>query len=308
MHPPLLRLPPLLSLLLFSKVRAQDPTSPPPPPRPWLHTFSGCMIFQGSCERHPSSPSTGYFLDDFEDSSTNETRCLQRASEFHAWCGNHFTNRTVAVFLDTYGMEVFPPFGCAIFQRSCPTVSTTTKKDSYSGVFYDDHEGAFANETKCLHRAAEFRAWCHPKDSPEAVAALYAPSAISAVVTKQTLNDDDFEDSSTTSEIKRSPTLDLLERMHAAQAVNPDPVAVKALLEKQALEAAAAAAEKKRVAAEKKRNEDTEITFNTTLRAMWPVSRASSFARMAVPAALFELAGMYLDCRSPPMPPLDGVS
>ena len=255
--------------------------------KPWLGTFSGCLIHQPACvrlrlypipekliypnstlaslahqERHPDAK-TGYFLDNFEESGTNETRCLHRALEYHAWCGNYFVNRTVAVFLDTYGMEVFPPFGCAIFQRSCPMVQQQRQQQqqqqgsggdsSYDGVWFDNFEGAFTNETKCLHRAAEYRAWCHAKDSPEWVSALYAPSAISSVVSEKIqVGDKDAE---------QTP----------------------------------------------KGAGEGGMEFNTTLRALWPVARSSNFATVAIPTALFELAGMYLDCRSPPMPFVDGM-
>lgn len=233
--------------------------------KPWLGTFFGCLIWQPSCERHADAQ-LGYFLDDFEGSASNETRCMLRASEYHAWCGNYFTNRTVAVFLESYSMEVFPPFGCAVFQRSCPQIQEAAADEGgapasapsapptrqYDGVFFDDFEGAFGNESKCLHRSVAYRAWCHPVDSPEWVAAIYAPSAVVAVASE-------------------------------------------------ALPFSGATTDGRTV------QTTSDVQFNSTVRTMWTISRASPFADTAVSASLFELAGLYLDCRSPPLPLVDGT-
>ena len=91
--------------------------------RPWLANLEGCLVWNPECVRF-GEDKAGYMLDEADDAATNETRCLHRASEYHAWCGNDFTNRTAAVFLQTGAMEVFPPFGCALYQRGCPAVST----------------------------------------------------------------------------------------------------------------------------------------------------------------------------------------
>lgn len=45
------------------------------------------------------------------------------------------------------------------------------------------------------------------------------------------------------------------------------------------------------------------IVLNSTVRALWTISRSPpAFSATAVPLALFDLAGEYLDCHSPPMP------
>ena len=91
--------------------------------RPWLATLEGCLVWNPECVRF-GDDKAGYFLDEADDAATNETRCLHRASEYHAWCGNDMTNRSAAVFLTTGAMEVYPPFGCALYQRGCPVVAT----------------------------------------------------------------------------------------------------------------------------------------------------------------------------------------
>ena len=242
--------------------------------RPWLGTLTGCLVFNPACVRFPEGKHSGYLLDDVDDAARNETRCLQRATEYHAWCGNDMVARTAAVFLETQAMEAYPPFGCAVFQRGCPRTEQTAAggqdggggddgdkssgesggddEGALEGVFFDDYDDSFMNETRCLQRALDFRVYCHDAESPEAVSALYLPTAKHFSVRKMRAVDDTDAGSGGDG---------------GAQS----------------------------------------LTLNTTVRYLWPVSRAApSFAATAVPLALFDLAGEYLDCRSPPMPLVDG--
>jgi hypothetical protein len=238
--------------------------------KPWLGTLTGCMIYQPYCSNH-GPEHAGYFLDTTDDAATNETRCLHRASEFHVWCGNQRSDRTVAVFLGTSALEVFPPFGCALFQRGCPAVGS----GSFEGVFFDEFEDSFMNETRCLRRALEYRMYCHHPESPEAVVATYGPSGLHFLVNR-------FE---------ISPG----RAAHPSLEADQDPQD-GAETEAAAIEAAAGAAK-----------EAGGVALNTTVRDLWSVGRnPPSFAGVAVPSALFDLAGDYLDCKSPPLPTLGG--
>jgi hypothetical protein len=143
------------------------------------------------------------------------------------------------------------------------------------GIFFDEYDDAFMNETRCLQRALDFRVFCHATDSPEAVSALYAPTAKLFVVSQL------------------GPTV------HDAAAsanalVAPPP--------------AAAAADAVNVAGNEG-EEAVTFVFNSTVRTLWAVARAPpAFASRAVPLALFHLAGEYLDCRAPPLPLVSATS
>lgn len=133
------------------------------------------------------------------------------------------------------------------------------------GVFFDDYDDAFMNETRCLQRALDFRVFCHAQDSPEAVSALYAPTAKLFVVSQLDPRVDDANNA----------------------LVAPPPEATAA----------------EPVGAENNDGQAVTFVFNSTVRAMWPVARVPpAFASRAVPLALFDLAGEYLDCRAPPLP------
>jgi hypothetical protein len=231
--------------------------------------------------RFPKEEHTGYFLDDDEDSASNETRCLQRASEVHAWCGNTMTNRTASVYLSSTAMEVYPPFGCAVYQRGCPAVEGT----ELEGVFFDDYSDSFMNETRCLQRAVDFRVYCHPPESPEAVAAFYAPTARHFAVHLMEGDDKAKEKDGDEGEEEQDLTAN------------------------KALTSASKEDEGGNDGGDDsgEEEEDTsrkEVHLGTQARALWGQSRRGpSFAFTAVPMALFELAGEYLDCRSPPLPP-----
>jgi tetratricopeptide (TPR) repeat protein len=234
--------------------------------RPWLGSFEGCLIWNPECVRFSHNHSLqGYFMDSVDDSATNESRCLQRASEYHGWCGNSMTNRTAAVFLESAAMEVYPPYGCSLFQRGCPQVVGT----EFEGVFFDDYDDAFMNETRCLQRALDFRVYCHPADSPETVAAYYAPTA-------------------------KHFTVNLLHEGAVEENVSSEESDQRLKLNKP-------------IEVDVGNVDGHSIVLNSTVRALWTVSRSPpSFSATAVPLALFDLAGEYLDCHSPPMPLVDG--
>ena len=123
--------------------------------RPWLGTLTGCLVWNPACVRFDEESGgkySGYLLDGTDDAATNETRCLHRATEFHAWCGNDMRNRTAAVFLETGALEAYPPFGCAVWQRGCPRVEAhpdgAQEASAIEGVFFDDYDDSFMNETR----------------------------------------------------------------------------------------------------------------------------------------------------------------
>ena len=134
------------------------------------------------------------------------------------------------------------------------------------------------NETRCLQRALDFRVFCHAPDSPEAVSAFYAPTAKHFVVSK----------------------LDPSVHDDAHEALLLPPLTVVASADGDDDDSGAGNLE------EDESGEDGEVAtmvFNSTVRALWVVARAPpAFPSVAVPLALFDLAGDYLDCRSPPIP------
>jgi hypothetical protein len=224
------------------------------------------MIYQAGCARASEGGLfSGYFLDTTEDAATNETRCLHRASEFHGWCENPRLDRTVAVFLGTAALEVFPPYGCALFQRGCPAAGNP---EALEGVFFDSFEDSYFNETRCLQRALDFRVYCHPPASPEAVSATYAPTGKNFMVQKL-------------------GPIGAAASPRVAVNIDVDPMADPPA----------------RVEAPTAEADDGTLTVNTTVRLLGPQARAAPhFAAAAFPLALLALAGDFLDCNAPPLP------
>jgi hypothetical protein len=60
-------------------------------------TSTGCFVVQFTCVNFPDF--VGVILDDHQNSGTNETRCLARASEYSLWCNNPSGTETRAKFV-----------------------------------------------------------------------------------------------------------------------------------------------------------------------------------------------------------------
>jgi len=159
----------------------------------------------------------------------------------------------------------------------------------YDGVVFDDFEGAFMNETRCLKRALDFRVFCHAPESPEPVSATYGPSAAHLRVTPLGT---------------------------ATLPGQPGPNAASAFASAggsagqkgvEVVEVVAVGLEDSSSSMD--RLQRTKLTVNSTVRSLWPQARTGggNFAAAAAPRALFQLAGEYLECRSPPLPLVEAL-
>lgn len=124
-------------------------------------------------------------------------------------------------------IDMYPTFGCALFQRHCPLKTVVgakpgtgnsegggdpgdggggedddddggggggggllTAEQSYSGVFFDEHEGSAGNESRCLGRALDFLYWCGSPGGAAAggshVTAVYGVSGSTIAVMPKT--------------------------------------------------------------------------------------------------------------------------
>ena len=151
----------------------------------------GCLIWQPTCAAHPGRGFDGPtpFADDFDGAAHNETRCLERAFEFSAFCLNPLAVPTVALSLGSGALEVFPPARCVVaVAPQCGALARLRAAESGAGgaaaagaggrhsvdalaievdVEVDEHGGAAASEERCLARAAEYAAFCHTSPSAE---------------------------------------------------------------------------------------------------------------------------------------------
>ncbi|WP_132316498.1 hypothetical protein [Pseudobacteriovorax antillogorgiicola] len=58
--------------------------------------YTGCFIRQDQCQRNPDR--VGLFSDNYKNSSFDQTRCMERASDFHNWCRNSDGEASAAEF------------------------------------------------------------------------------------------------------------------------------------------------------------------------------------------------------------------
>ena len=115
---------------------------------------SGCEISQDACRLRPGR--SGVFMDYHQNANKSEERCMQRAIDYHKWCGNLVSEVTTATYYE--GNEVKAQTdtssGCMIEQDVC------LKHPQKVGIFLDNHKGADKDEAKCLARAKQFHRWC----------------------------------------------------------------------------------------------------------------------------------------------------
>ncbi len=139
---------------------------PAPTPAPDPTPSSSCQITLIACPLNPTT--VGIFADNYNGASTNQTVCMQRATDFYNWCGiksgggqtakadyllNGQVHKSVTVGALITPAPV-PSSSCRITLATCPLYP------SVAGIFSDDYNGANSNQTVCMQRATDFYNWC----------------------------------------------------------------------------------------------------------------------------------------------------
>lgn len=128
---------------------------------------TSCQITQNACITHPSA--VGTFSDDFENAGSNQARCMQRAADYHSWCGNPATIITTAAYYIDNVLQQTAVIGsmCQIIQDTC------LAHPSAVGTFSDNFDNAGSNQTRCMQRAADYHSWCGNPATSKTTAAYY---------------------------------------------------------------------------------------------------------------------------------------
>jgi hypothetical protein len=117
-------------------------------------TPTRCQVTINDCPHRPEM--IGTFNDDFETSSHDDIRCLQRADDFRQYCGG--AEPVTAKFLlgarITAERTSSRPTRCQIVVSDCP------RKAETEGIFNDEYQGADKDVGRCMRRAFEFLSWC----------------------------------------------------------------------------------------------------------------------------------------------------
>ena len=118
-------------------------------------TTSGCLIEQDVCLKHPNK--IGTFLDNHKGSDKDQAKCLARAKQFQRWCGNGYSEITIAKFVknnEVIAQKSTYDSACVIEQEVC------RKHPKKAGLFTDYHQNADTDQARCLKRASDYHRWC----------------------------------------------------------------------------------------------------------------------------------------------------
>ncbi len=128
--------------------------------------INGCLITLAQCSAHPQPASS--FLDNHENASTDQARCLKRALEYAVYCNNSFTITSTAEFfvngvrqaVQVTRADNGKPFsGCLLTQNQC------VKQPAVVGTFKDNFDNSDTDMIRCYRRAKEYSKWCeNPKE------------------------------------------------------------------------------------------------------------------------------------------------
>lgn len=180
----------LLALSLERVIDARGPTSrllykgPPvvPPGGGGGGSATRCTITQSVCRAIGSTyqgrPVIGTFVDNFQNSASSATRCLQRAEEYADWCQNIPGTMTVAAFynndVQTHARS-YAADGCRIEQSTCYSVNNNLSPGGqYTGVFADTFAPATTQQAACMVRAVDYSVFCRNWLTSSTTATFYS--------------------------------------------------------------------------------------------------------------------------------------
>ena len=128
---------------------------------------SACVIEQEVCRKRPNK--AGSFTDYHQNSDTDQSRCLKRASEYHRWCGNTYDEVTTALFYESGEVKAKKDTrtACVIEQNTC------TLHPHKVGNLIDWNRKTSTDPELCLKRAGQIHRWCGNSFENVTVATFY---------------------------------------------------------------------------------------------------------------------------------------
>jgi subtilisin family serine protease len=139
-----------------------------------------CEVDVTLCPNHPNS--VGLIDDNFQGSATNQSRCIQRATDYSGWCGgpSYATASFVRNASQTSPRTVLQSQAagsfCRISYSSCPNQPA----QGGARVLFDNFQNSGFDQNRCLNRAAEYKGWC---GTPSPVQATFCLNGVCATRT-----------------------------------------------------------------------------------------------------------------------------
>jgi hypothetical protein len=117
---------------------------------------TACQLSIPDCPNHPGFVNT--FYDNVANAGSNQSECLQRATDYRNWCGTQASvNATYfgrnGAQLATYTTTSNPRFSCQISITQCPNHT------NYNHTTLNDSAGS-ASSAACKQRIKDYISWC----------------------------------------------------------------------------------------------------------------------------------------------------